>query len=256
MTTPPFRVFSGWDHRQAEAAAVFAYSVHAHASVPVEIRFLQLANGMLCSPNEAGSGPPPMPFTRAGVTGFTYSRFLVPWLCGYEGRACFFDCCDQLCLGDVRELAEFDMQDRPLAVVKHRPDRLVPRHDRPRSWASLMLMDCSQMHIWQPRTVEDASDDRLMRLRDFADDQIAELPPEWNALCGFEVAQVETTRAGLDGGPRDDVRTYVPGAQRSIEPEGAKMLHWSHLSDPNGGPWIDRSGSALWAEWRERSKRM
>lgn len=33
--TPPFRVFCGWDNRQAEAAEVFAFSVRENATVGI-----------------------------------------------------------------------------------------------------------------------------------------------------------------------------------------------------------------------------
>lgn len=208
----PFRIYSGWDHRQAEAAEVFRFSVEQNASIPVEVRFLKLDE---------------LPIKRSGVTSFTYGRFLAPYLCGFEGRAVFGDGCDQLCLGDVAELAEFDLQDRAIGVVKHRSLPSQPGM-RARSWASLMLMDCAKLSHWTPRFVETAGDGQLMRLSDFADDAIASLTPEWNVLMA------------------------LGDAQESPHLDAPKVLHWSYLSYPDGGSWIDRSGSALWAELRER----
>jgi hypothetical protein len=204
-----FHVFSGWDRRQADAAEVFAFSVRENASVDVDVRFLKLDK---------------MPVQRTGVTEFSYSRFLVPLLCGYEGRALFADGCDMLCLGDVSELAQWDMQGKPLCVVKHEPLRRVPRHDRARSWTSLMLMDCAKLTGWGLDYVQRQSDDQLMRLRTLGDDQIGDLPGEWNDLCP------------------------VPGEPSAI----AKIAHWSAISDPNIGSWINASGSLVWDEWRRR----
>ena len=209
----PFKVFCGWDRRQAEAAEVFKFSVEQNASIDVDVQFLQLDK---------------LPIDRVGVTSFTYSRFLVPWLCGYEGRALYGDGCDQLCLGDVAELASWDMQGKPLWVVKHPPLRKVPLR-RPRSWTSLMLMDCANNAGWFPDTVARWPDDALMRLKTYTDDEIGELPQAWNMLVD------------PDGPPVSEDHLL-----------GVKIAHWSHLSDPNGGSWIDRSGSALWAEWRQR----
>lgn len=212
MTTEPFRVFSGWDRRQVEAAEVFKFSVEQNASIDVDVRFLQLDK---------------LPIDRQGVTAFTYSRFLVPFLCGYEDRALFADGCDQLCFGDVAELAAWDMQGKPLWVVKHPP--LARRlHDRPRSWTSFMLMDCSKLTGWGLDYVKRMSDDQLMRLRILGDEEIGELPAEWNML--------------RDEGSNVHGRTDQP----------TKIMHWSYLSDPNGGSWIDRSGSEIWQWWRER----
>jgi hypothetical protein len=204
----PFRIYCGWDRRQAEAAEVFAFSVRENASVDVDVRFLQIDK---------------LPVERRGVTDFSYTRFLVPFLCGYEGRALFADAADMLCLGDVAELAEWDMADKPLWVVKHRP-RKVLMEPRARSWTSLMLMDCGRLTGWGSDYVQRQPDDVLMRLRVLGDDQIGELPPEWNAMCA------------------------VPGEP----PEGAKIAHWSAISDPNCGSWVKASGSAVWREWREQ----
>jgi hypothetical protein len=202
------RIFSGWDYRQAEAAEVFAFSVRERASCDVEMRFLKIDE---------------LPIDRRGVTSFTYSRALVPWLCDFDGVACYLDGCDQLCLGDVEELATMPMENGyAVRVIKHKRGA----EDRPRSWTSLMLFDCAapELKRWTPSYVETARDDTLMRLRDLGDDRIGELPEAWNQLI-------------------------LPGNE---PPMGTKVAHWSALSDPNGGSWIDRSGSATWAEERER----
>jgi hypothetical protein len=218
-----FRVFSGWDKRQAEAAEVFRFSVLDHASIPVEVHFISAED----TPTSVAA------CKRRGVTSFSYARFMSVHASGFTGRACYGDGCDQLCLGDVRELAEWDMQGKAIWVVKH-PSLPGQRGLRARSWTSLLLMDCGhpKLRRWTPEYVERAADDTLMRLSDFADDEIGSLPGEWNLLM-----------------PAD-----MPGSRKLAEVPGAgnKMLHWSYLSDPNGNSWVDRSGSALWAEWRER----
>ena len=185
-----------------------------------------------------------LPIDRRGVTDFTYSRFLVPWLCGFEGRAVFGDGCDQLCLGDVAELAAWDMQGKPLWVVKHPSPRHVPRHDRARSWTSLMLMDCAKLTGWGVDYVARQPDDQLMRLRILADAEIGELPPAWNHIP--QPDKIDVTM------PRTGVSQFADGLIDPEPPEWVKVMHWSQLSDPNGGGWIDRSRSTVWAEWRER----
>lgn len=216
-----FRVFCGFDSRQAEAAEVFVYSVRENSSIDVDVRFLTFGAGWLTACNDEFSGLPPLCFERVGTTQFSYTRFLVPYLCGYEGVALFADGADMLCLGDVAELASFPLT-TPIVVVKHPPR--VPHETRPRSWTSLMLMDCARLHHWTPDFVETAQDGQLMRLSDFGDDAIGSLPPEWNVLV-------------------------QPGKE---PPSDARIAHWSALSSPDIGPWIDASGSALWQDWRER----
>ena len=91
------RIFIGFDSREAECSDILAYSLRAHSSIPLDIRYLDLRQ---------------LDFNRTRdplqSTEFTYTRFLVPHLCGYQGKAIFMDC-DMLCLGDIAELDDLDM---------------------------------------------------------------------------------------------------------------------------------------------------
>ena len=86
-----------------------------------------------------------------------------------------------------------------------------------------MLLDCARFKCWTREAVEQAPDDQLMRFGAFPEEAIGELPGEWNALVS-------------------------PGCE---PPPGTKIAHWSALSDPDGGCWIQRSGSQVWAGARE-----
>ncbi|MGQ3178075.1 MAG: hypothetical protein ACT6SC_10810, partial [Blastomonas fulva] len=130
-------LFCGFDQREAIGFHVFCASVIKRASVPVRI----------------------VPMTAMGLTGgsnsFTLSRFLVPHLMGFEGRAIFADACDMLLLADLAELDSLFDPSFAVQVVKH--PAYVSEHERkyigtemecdqtnyPRkNWASLMLMNC------------------------------------------------------------------------------------------------------------------
>ena len=85
MSTIPhdvINVFIGWDAREPIAADVCAYSILKHASVPVRIHYLKILDleeqGILTRPRETTAS-----------TEFTYSRFLVPYLMNYRGKAIF-----------------------------------------------------------------------------------------------------------------------------------------------------------------------
>ena len=133
------RIFIGWDSRFPEPADVLRYSLIKHSSIPLEIRYLKLDELKL---NRAHD---PLASTE-----FTYSRFLVPYLCNYRGKAVFMDN-DMLALGDVKQLDELDMSHYALRVVKHdyQPENAVkmygcPQTSYPRkNWSSLMIMDCA-----------------------------------------------------------------------------------------------------------------
>jgi hypothetical protein len=171
-------IFIGFDSREAEAADVLEYSLRRHSSIPLDIRYLKLAELNFARPRD------PLQSTE-----FTYTRFLVPHLRGYQGKAVFMDC-DMLCLGDIRELDELDMTGLALRVVKHdhRPKAAVkmdgcvqtvyPR----KNWSSLMIMNCAELRLWTPEVVATQTGAYLHRFQDIPDAKIGDIPDTWNTL--------------------------------------------------------------------------
>lgn len=174
------RLFAGFDPRESIGFAVFSDSVLEHASAPVAIVALD------------SKGLP------VGTNAFTYSRFLVPWLCGYEGHAIFMDGSDMLMLGDIAELdALFDAQ-YAVQVVKHAD--YVTRHPRKyagttmecsnsvysrKNWMSCAIFRCDHP-VWRaitPDTLARAAGCSLLQLNPVADEHIGALPDEWNRLA-------------------------------------------------------------------------
>lgn len=150
------RVFIGYDQRQPVAFHVAAQSLWNHASIPVEVTPLILRT---------------LPVQRRGLTEFTYSRFLVPWLCGYRGYALFVDA-DVLFRADVAELGEPEAQ---VSVVDHAGERL---YECP----AIMLFNCAKCEVLTPEFVE--TDKNPLNLKWTA--EIGHLPPEWNHLVGYD----------------------------------------------------------------------
>src|SRR3990167_1177099 len=99
------RCFLGFDSNEVVAYHVLAHSIMRHASVPVSITPLVLRQLPMTRPRD------PLQSTE-----FSFSRFLVPWLCGYQGRAIFLDC-DLLCRADIAELK--GDPNAVVSVVKH-----------------------------------------------------------------------------------------------------------------------------------------
>ena len=93
-----FRVFVGWDRREAIAYDVARHSLLRRASIPVSIAPIKLdelrRRGLYWRDQD------PLASTE-----FTYSRFLTPVLAGFKGWALFCDC-DFLWLGDVGGLLD------------------------------------------------------------------------------------------------------------------------------------------------------
>ncbi|HWC03753.1 MAG TPA: glycosyltransferase [Methylomirabilota bacterium] len=189
------RIFVGYERKQDLAYQVLVYSLRKHASRPLDIRPLELAALGLRRP-----------FDPLASTEFTYTRFLVPALCGFAGRALYMDC-DMLCLADVTEVLDLDLRDHWLRVVHHdhRPTSTVKMDGRvqtayPRkNWSSVMLLDCSKLTMWSVENVETRSPQWLHRFEPIPDERIGELPPQWNVLDRYD-ADTKLIHY-TDGGP-------------------------------------------------------
>lgn len=189
------RIFIGWDSRFPEPADVLAYSIRKNASIDVEINYLKLDELNIARE-----------YDPLASTEFTYSRFLVPHLCNFEGTGLFMDN-DMLCFGDVARLAELPMEDYALRVVKHdyQPKTSVKMYGAvqtsyPRkNWSSFMLMNCSKLKLWTKEVVETQTGAYLHRFQDIPDEQIGDVPDTWNRLDSMD----ETTDLihYTEGGP-------------------------------------------------------
>ena len=152
------RIFIGSDPRQPIAVQVLMHSIYARASKPVSITPLVLSQ---------------LPITRRGLTEFSISRYLVPFLCDFRGKAIFLDA-DMLCLGDICELEQLA---QPLAAVS------VVKNLRKFEWPSVMVFDCSMCQTLQPAWVD--SRETNPASLSWAK-QIGSLPTEWNHIVGYD----------------------------------------------------------------------
>src|SRR5437879_1862778 len=109
----PLNVCIGYDSNESLAYHVLCHSIMKRASQPVSITPLYL-------PQLRSIGAYTRKRDPRQSTDFTYSRFLTPWLSGFNGPSIFMDC-DMLCLGDICELAEIALSDpyKDVLVVKH-----------------------------------------------------------------------------------------------------------------------------------------
>lgn len=160
----PLQIYIGYDHRQAVSYNVLQFSILRRTSKPVNISPLLL---------------PTLPITRQGLTPFTFSRFLVPWLNGYQGWAIFMDI-DYLCLTDIADL--FALCDDRYAVM-------VSRNVKKFEWASMILFNCAHPsnRILTPDYVQDPNQCRAPHGMDWLPDElVGDLPRAWNHLVGYD----------------------------------------------------------------------
>lgn len=214
------RLYAGYEEREALGFQVFTHSVIQNTSELVSITPL------------AEFGLP------RGTNAFTFSRFLVPWLCHFEGMGIFADASDMLLLGDLSELAALYDPRYAVQVVKH--PNYKTRHkikyrgtaletinvdyDR-KNWASLMLVNAGHP-VWAgiaPNTLAGMKLIDLLQFKHIPDDLIGQLPGEWNRLVD-------------EGQPV----------------EGAKLCHWSS-GIPGFSEYHQAPGAELWHAVRRRA---
>jgi len=178
-----FNVYIGFDPQETVAYHVLSHSILRRASAPVSIT--PLVRSAL--PNFARERGP------LESTEFSISRFMVPSLSGFKGYSLFLDC-DMLCLANVHELL-FEVVRNPgkaVYVVKHdytpsgatkflgQTQTTYPR----KNWSSVMLFNNERCKALDPAYVNTAHGLDMHRFAWLADDQIGELPREWNWLVG------------------------------------------------------------------------
>jgi hypothetical protein len=214
--SPVLDIYIGHDRRAPILSSVAQHSIIRRTSSPVRVTLLA-ANVL------ANAGIFEREATENQSTEFAISRFLVPYLAGFEGWALFMDN-DMIVLDDIADL--FKLRDDKYAVmcVKHdhvpeiktkflgEKQTVYPK----KNWSSVMLMNCSKCRALTPEYVGKASGLELHRFQWLeSEDLIGELPYTWNHL-------VETS----------------PG-----ELADQKLLHYT-----DGGPYYKDYQDCKWAE--------
>lgn len=180
------QVFAGFDEREAVGYHTFCASVIEHCSEPVSISPLHL--GTLKKVYSGGH--------RDGTNAFIYSRFLIPYLMGYNGFAIFVDGADMIVKDDIAKLWALRDPFKAVQVVKHDYKTKHPRKyvgtkmeadngDYPcKNWSSVMIINCGH-YAWRhitPQTVESMPGAYLHRFEFIEPRFVGDLPMEWNWL--------------------------------------------------------------------------
>lgn len=220
------RFFIGYDPADHLAYCVARASIlhhHPGASVTPLVEWRLRRDGYFARPymvagtGQCVDGIDGRPFS----TQFTYTRFTVPLLCGYQGRAVFMDP-DVLVRGDLTPLFEA-CADRPVAVVKHdhapsRDTKIIgtekDQSPYPRkNWSSVVAWNCALQPREFARWVNVKEGRWLHAFGWLGDDDIAELPRAYNWLVGEQDAPAEPVVAHFTGGTPDFVDYAGTGAE-------------------------------------------
>jgi hypothetical protein len=194
------RVFIGFDSKEVVAYHVLCQSILEHSSIPVAFTPIALStlDGI---------------FTRERnqlqSTEFSFSRFLVPYLSGYEGWSLFLDC-DMLFRRDIAEL--WALRDDRYAAMCCKHD-YTPKEDvkflgqvqtkyEKKNWSSVMLFNNARCTALSLDYVNSATGLQLHQFKWLEnDDQIGAIPIGWNHLVGVydydpDAANVHFTEGG------------------------------------------------------------
>jgi lipopolysaccharide biosynthesis glycosyltransferase len=176
----PIPIFIGYDPREAVAYHTCANSIIRHASKPVAI--IPLALNLIEDYTETHTD---------GSNQFIYSRFLVPHLMDYTGHAIFIDG-DMIVRSDITELWQWRHKQYDVQVVKHNYETCMTEkylgsknENYPRkNWSSVIIWNCESPANKRltPEFVQRSTGAELHRFTWIKDEQIGDLPAEWNWL--------------------------------------------------------------------------
>jgi len=209
------QIFIGYDHRQPISYNVLQHSIIARATKPVTIAPLNIKT---------------LPIERTGLTPFTFTRYLVPWLMDFKGWALFMDS-DVLVLGDVIELMDIQsITDLNKYAV------MVSKNPRKFEWPSVMLWNCGHPanKTLTPEYIADETVNPFKWgwLEGFAIDQgglIGDLPREWNHLIGYDQpndkAKLIHYTSGVPAWPETQMHRYDDTwkAAHAVDTENSRL---------------------------------
>lgn len=197
----------GFDQKEAVAWHTLTHSILSRSSVPIS--FIPIKRSLLTEVHDR-------PMHEKQSNDFSFTRFLLPYLCNYEGWSIFMDC-DMLVRTDIRKL--FELRDDRYAVMCVKHD-YTPKDEtkylgtiqykyEKKNWSSVMLMNNEKCRMLTPGYVNTATGLELHQFKWLHDqDLIGALPVEWNHL----------------------VLEYPPNPE-------AKNVHFT-----NFGPWLNSHG--------------
>ena len=174
-------IFIGFDEGEKVSYHILSESIRRQSSVPVSITPLCLSN---------------LPEFRRELqtnqsTEFAFSRFLVPYLSEYKGWSLFLDC-DMMFRDDIKNLWDIIDEDKSIMCCKH---DYIPKQNvkfrgakneafPKKNWSSFMLMNNQRCKMLTKEYVETASGLELHQFKWTHEENVGELPLEWNWLVG------------------------------------------------------------------------
>lgn len=219
----PLRLFIGYDPRQPIAYTVAAHSAFMNCSMPLAITPLVLKT---------------LPMERRGLTEFTFSRYLVPYLCGYEGHALFIDS-DMLVRGDLAELP-WD-HESTVAWVDHGAAALHPERSLAFERSSVMLFNCNKCCELTPEFIDRGKPESLGWVQ-----SLRKLDPAWNHLVGYDRPRTDAKIVHFTQG--------IPCFEETAHDEYARDWALYAQDAQSTVPWDTISGQSVHAQYKRQNR--
>lgn len=220
------KIYLGYDTRESIAYEVARFSILRRAKYPkcVQIFPLKLDElSMLNRPIEMRGEQMWCPISDAPMsTQFSNSRFCIPFLT--DSWALFADD-DIVCLADIADLFALADDRYAVMVVKHKhepveerfPDGRIQTVYPRKNWSSIVLWNCDHpankrftvdnLNTWPGRDMH--------AFKWLRDEEIGELPKEWNYLVDVNEKNIEPKIAHYTlGGPW--LRDWIPSSSDKI----------------------------------------
>lgn len=231
------RVYVGTDRSQSLAVPVLEHSIKRHTTAPVEVY------PMLDLPVPTPEDPRNWP-----RTGFSFSRFCIPKLAGYRGKAIYMDA-DMLVFKDIRELWKLPFGQAKVLIqeeVKH-TEITMAKQNAPatrKKQCAVMLLDCGRLDWDIDKIIRDLNESRY----------------NYEKLM-FDICIL----------PEEEVGYGVPFEWNSLEyyDENTRLIHytdmgtqpWVSVHNSNGYLWFDEvrlmleEGALTWSQLNEEIER-
>lgn len=180
------RVYVGTDRSQLLAVPVLEHSIKRHTTAKVEV--IPMLDLPVPVPRDPRNGQ---------RTGFSFSRFCIPKLAGYKGRAIYMDA-DMQVFKDIRGLWDLPFNGAKVLIqeeVKH-TDITMAKENAPairKKQCAVMLLDCENLDWDINKIVQELDDGKytydqlLSEICILPEEEVGYgIPFEWNSLEYFD----------------------------------------------------------------------
>lgn len=215
--TQRVRVFIGSGEASLLERKVAAYSLRKHTARDLDVYvFNGTHNAVELNDEEPVAAPMSLRVKYRNVTEFSLYRYLIPEICGYEGRAIYIDS-DTICLADIGELFDAPMDGAHfLAKSEAYKGGL---------WGlSVMLIDCGACRFDLEEVVGEI-DRGLYTMTDFSC-----MSPEFLACHPYRIGALD---------PRWNSFDEADAGTKLIHYTNLYTQPWKYPGHPHGGLWFE-----------------